>query len=45
MYGEMAANLIYVGLAALYFYEVSHVWKVNKIVFKEPVPELHQYKF
>jgi len=45
MYGEMAANLIYVGLAALYVYEVSHVWKVNKIVFKEPVPELHQYKF
>ena len=26
MYGEMAANLIYVGLAALYVYEVSHVW-------------------
>lgn len=45
MYGDMAANLIYVGLAALYVYEVSHVWKVNKIVFKEPVPELHQYKF
>ena len=45
MYGEGAALAVYVGLALLYVYEVSQVWKVNKIVFKEPVPELHQYKF
>ncbi|WP_439134042.1 NarK family nitrate/nitrite MFS transporter [Pseudomaricurvus sp.] len=36
---------IYVGLVALYLYDVSHVWKVNKNIFKEPVPEIHQYKF
>lgn len=36
---------IYLVLAALYFYEVSQAWKVNKNIFVEPVPEIHQYKF
>ncbi|MGB1975920.1 MAG: MFS transporter, partial [Vibrio toranzoniae] len=45
MLSDMAVNSVYVGLAALYVYEVSQVWKVNKNVFKEEVPEIHQYKF
>ena len=36
---------VYAVLAALYVYEVTQVWKVNKNVFKEEVPEIHQYKF
>ncbi|GAA5316067.1 MAG: MFS transporter [Candidatus Pelagadaptatus aseana] len=42
---ENSANMIYMGLILLYFYDVSQVWKVNKTVFKEPVPELHRYSF
>lgn len=45
MLSETFANLAYLGLFALFIYEVSHVWKVNKKIFREPVPELHQYKF
>ncbi len=36
---------IYLGLVALYLYDASHVWKVNKTIFSEPVPEIHRYKF
>jgi len=42
---ETTAVLCYVGLALLFVYEVSHVWKVNKGIFEKPVPEMHQYKF
>ncbi|TPD55491.1 MAG: NarK family nitrate/nitrite MFS transporter [Thalassolituus maritimus] len=42
---ETTALLCYVGLALLFVYEVSHVWKVNKEIFEKPVPEMHQYKF
>ncbi|WP_059018849.1 NarK family nitrate/nitrite MFS transporter [Vibrio coralliirubri] len=45
MLSDMAVYSVYAGLAALYVYEVSQVWKVNKNVFKEKVPEIHQYKF
>ncbi|MCF7485033.1 NarK family nitrate/nitrite MFS transporter [Vibrio sp. A2-1] len=45
MLSDMAVYSVYAGLAALYVYEVSQVWKVNKNVFKEEVPEIHQYKF
>ncbi|OEF02035.1 MFS transporter [Vibrio crassostreae 9ZC13] len=45
MLSDMAVYSVYAGLAALYLYEVSQVWKVNKNVFKEEVPEIHQYKF
>ena len=36
---------IYAGLVLLYLYDVSHVWRVNKSVFSEQVPELHRYQF
>lgn len=42
---ESATNMIYVGLTLVYFYDVSQVWKVNKTVFEEDVPELHRYSF
>ncbi len=42
---DLSAQLIWVGLVALYLYEIKQVWSVNKNVFKEPVPELHRYKF
>ncbi|WP_061017372.1 NarK family nitrate/nitrite MFS transporter [Vibrio splendidus] len=45
MLSDMAVYAVYACLAALYVYEVSQVWKVNKNVFKEEVPEIHQYKF
>ncbi|CDT65221.1 Putative nitrate transporter [Vibrio coralliirubri] len=45
MLSDMAVYSVYAGLTALYVYEVSQVWKVNKNVFKEEVPEIHQYKF
>ncbi|MEZ9998458.1 NarK family nitrate/nitrite MFS transporter [Vibrio lentus] len=45
MLSDMAVNSVYAGLAALYVYEVSQVWKVNKNIFKEEVPEIHRYKF
>ncbi|MEZ8649306.1 NarK family nitrate/nitrite MFS transporter [Vibrio splendidus] len=45
MLSDMAVYSVYAGLAALYVYEVSQVWKVNKNVFREEVPEIHQYKF
>ncbi|RDH88602.1 MAG: MFS transporter [endosymbiont of Escarpia spicata] len=40
-----AANAIYIGLAVLYAYQTSQVWRINKHVFKEEVPEIHRYKF
>ncbi|KWT99375.1 MFS transporter [Vibrio toranzoniae] len=45
MLSDMAVYSVYASLAALYVYEVSQVWKVNKNVFKEEVPEIHRYKF
>ena len=45
MITDVMLNAVYATLIALYAYEVSQVWKVNKKVFKEEVPEMHQYKF
>ena len=45
MLSDAAVYGVYAVLAALYIYEVTQVWKVNKNVFKEEVPEIHQYKF
>ncbi|MEZ8822742.1 NarK family nitrate/nitrite MFS transporter [Vibrio amylolyticus] len=45
MLSEFTIACVYLGLLALYVYEVSQVWKVNKNIFAEPVPEVHQYKF
>ncbi|WP_028294245.1 NarK family nitrate/nitrite MFS transporter [Oceanobacter kriegii] len=45
MLSESTALMIYVGLVLLYAYEVYNVWKVNKNVFVEEVPEMHRYEF
>lgn len=43
--GQTVANLIYAGLALLYLYNVHKIYHVNKDNLKQPVPEIHQYKF
>jgi len=45
MISDSVCYVIYGLLFALYLYEWSQVWKVNKDIFTTPVPELHQYKF
>ena len=45
MISSTVCYVIYGLLFALYLYEWSQVWKVNKGIFTTPVPELHQYKF
>lgn len=41
---EMSTAL-YVALVAIYAFDSYKVWQVNKHIFKEPVPAIHQYKF
>lgn len=41
----VAESLIYLTLVLLYLYQTSQVWRINKHVFKEEVPEIHKYKF
>ncbi len=38
-------DAIYFGLVLVYCFEVQQVWRVNRSVFHDPVPKLHQYKF
>ncbi len=45
MLNQTAAIGIWIGLAALYVYEVKKIWDVNKDIFHTPVPEMHQYQF
>lgn len=39
------AQLLYVGLVALYFYQGYMIYQVNKDIFVKEVPEIHRYKF
>ncbi|WP_456378626.1 NarK family nitrate/nitrite MFS transporter [Thiolapillus sp.] len=43
--GAVATDSIYIGLIVLYIYQTSQVWRINKHIFKEEVPEIHRYKF
>jgi NNP family nitrate/nitrite transporter-like MFS transporter len=36
---------VYIGLVALFGYQVYHIYQVNKDVFTKTVPEIHRYKF
>jgi NNP family nitrate/nitrite transporter-like MFS transporter len=38
-------DAIYIGLVVLYLYQLSQMYKVNKDVFTQEVPEIHRYKF
>jgi NNP family nitrate/nitrite transporter-like MFS transporter len=42
---EQSALIAYVSLVALFLLEVKQTYKVNAHVFKEPVAEIHRYKF
>lgn len=42
---EQAATIAYFALAALFLLEFKQTYKVNGHIFKQPVPEIHQYKF
>jgi MFS transporter, NNP family, nitrate/nitrite transporter len=45
MISQDFTTMIYAGLFALFLYEISLVWKVNKKVFTETIPEIHRYSF
>ncbi|PMN91626.1 NarK family nitrate/nitrite MFS transporter [Enterovibrio norvegicus] len=45
MFSDSVVTAVYVVLALIYAFDAAQVWKVNKHVFVEPVPEIHQYKF
>lgn len=42
---ESFTTMVYLSLVTLYVYQTSQVWRINKHVFKEEVPEIHRYKF
>jgi len=42
---DMAANIIYIALVAIYAFQASQIHKVNKDIFVKPVPDIHRYKF
>jgi len=42
---DMAGNIIYVVLFAIYCFQASQIHKVNKDIFVKPVAEIHRYKF
>ncbi len=42
---ESVAEMIYVGLIAVYLYQAYHIYKINHPIFTTPVPEIHRYKF
>jgi NNP family nitrate/nitrite transporter-like MFS transporter len=39
------AYAVYVGLIALFLYQVYHIYQVNKDIFTTEVPEIHRYNF
>ncbi len=43
--GGVITSSIYIGLLALYAYQTSQVWRINKHVFTKDIPEIHRYKF
>lgn len=45
MLSQDFVNIIYAVLVAIFMYDLSVMWKVNKKVFTETIPAIHQYKF
>ena len=45
MIGEMGTWIIYAALVGIYLVQVWKIWQINGHVLKNPVPELHRYKF
>lgn len=42
---DTTANMLYAGLVALFVFQTSQIYKVNKHIFSEPVPETQRYRF
>lgn len=42
---QPVAYAIYIGLIALFLYQVYHIYQVNKDIFTTEVPEIHRYSF
>jgi len=42
---QVTVNVIYTSLTLLYIYNVHKIYQINKEHLKEPVPEIHRYKF
>ncbi len=45
MIDQVTTYIIYASLATIYLVQVWKIWHVNSHIIKEPVPELHRYKF
>lgn len=45
MIDQITTYVIYAALTTLYLVQVWKIWHVNGHIIKEPVPELHRYKF
>ncbi len=45
MLTDSAEMIIYGILGVMFIYQFSQMWKINKHVFTEEVPEIHRYKF
>ncbi len=45
MIDQTVTYLIYAALVAIYLVQVWKIWHVNGHIIKQPVPELHRYKF
>ena len=42
---DTATLFCYIGLAALFAFQISDTWRINKSIFKKPVAAIHQYSF
>jgi len=42
---EFAANIVYIVLVAIYLFQASQIFKVNKEIFHTPVQDVLQYNF
>ncbi|WP_150137813.1 NarK family nitrate/nitrite MFS transporter [Candidatus Enterovibrio escicola] len=45
LFSSFTVMTIYLVLGLIYIFDTFHVWKVNKHIFVEEVPEIHRYKF
>ncbi len=42
---DTTATMLYTGLVVLFLFQTSQIYKVNKHIFSEPVPENQRYRF
>ncbi|MGV6808491.1 MAG: NarK family nitrate/nitrite MFS transporter [bacterium] len=45
MISHVAAVAVYIGLAAIYAYQLYNMYRINKDIFTKPVPEHDRYNF